>query len=436
MNHEAFEPEQDAEVQVTPIRRRPRSRKSVYTRPVDYPRIVLSVMFLAALAAGAGYYIFTNYVVVNAPYAVVLNGKTLVVLRSREDAVQALRLIREEHAPKLPAVVTFVEGEPEIRPFGKASYVRMPDIAAPMLKQHLTPVYDGYGLFVSGQPLALLPSKEDAARTISMMLDRGMAGKHGIPTFKQRVAVDHLRLELEKGQSVLKLPPGETAREMVHPPRPRVHIVDLGDNFWLIATQNGITVDELKALNPGVNYKALHKGDRIKLPDQPSPVTVVVREVKVQQEPITAPPPDAHQPAPEPQNARTTAVNQPPVTTGSREPAMAAPHAPATTDRTVNNRAPSSGDRPAVSSPAPRREPSATRRAPSTPRRQSTRPPAPETRAPRATRPQPETRRPANPPQTHAAPETGSTPKSYTDHRMPLKKNAPDAAPAPDGTGP
>lgn len=451
MSEQAFEPEQDAEVLVTPIRRRPRSRKSVYTRPVDYPRIVLSVMFLAALAAGAVYYAFTNYVVVNAPYAVVMNGKTLAVLRSRDDAVQALRLIREEYAPKSPGVVTFVEGEPEIRPFGKASHVRTPDVAASMLKQHLTPVYDGYGLFVSGQPLALMPSENAAWKTISMMLDRGMKGKRGIPTFKQRVAIDHLRLTIEKGQAVLKLSPAETAVEMVHPPRPRVHIVDLGDNFWLIATTNHITVDDLKALNPGVNYKALHKGDRIKLPDAPSPVTVVVREVQVQEEPITAIPPDVYQSAPEPENASTSAVNRPPVTDGRKPAQPAAPgtekpavtdtNTPATNTRTVTrDRAPSLGDRPTVSNPASKREPSVTHRAP---RRHSTRPSTPETRSQRSTRPpsttrrQPEVRRQVNPPATHTAPpETGSTPKSYTDHRMPLKKkSAPDTVPAPEGSG-
>ena len=461
MSHEAFEPEQDAEVLVTPIRRRPRSRTSVYSRPVDYPRIVLSVMFLAALAAGAAYYYYAHYLVVNAPYAVSLNGKILAVLRSREEAVQALALIRKAHAPKSPGVVTFVEGEPDIRPYGKASHIRPLEAAASLIKPHLTPVYDGYGLFVNGQPLALMPSEADAWKTISLMLGRGVAGKRGIPTFKQRVVIDHLRLPIEKGQSVLKLPPAETAVEMVHPPRPRVHVVDLGDTFWVIATANGITVDELKALNPGVNYKTLHKGDRIKLPDEPSPVTVVVRAVTVQQEPITAPPPDAYQPAPEPENASATAVNRPPVTdgltpphaaTGTGGPAATDQRAPRSSDRSVrDNRTPSQrpaaeNRRPAADNRAPaadNRVPAADKRAPAAPnrapRRDSTGPRPSERNTPRstapqpprATRPQPEVRRPVNPPDTQAAPpSTGSTSKSYTDKQMPVKKQ-----PAPEGSG-
>ena len=71
--------------------------------------------------------------------------------------------------------------------------------------------------------------------------------------------------------SPLLLPPAQVAAELVRAPRPQVHIVDLGDNFWKIATENGITVDDLKALNPGVDYRRLHKGDVIKLPDSPSP---------------------------------------------------------------------------------------------------------------------------------------------------------------------
>jgi LysM repeat protein len=429
MSEQAFGPEQDAEVLITPIRRRPRSRKSVYSRPVNYSRVILTVLFLAVLASGAAYYVYANYVIVNAPYAISLEGRVLAVLRTQDDAIHALRLYRAEYAPKAPGVVTFIEGEPLIRPYGKVSEVVAPDKAAEQLKQHLTPMYDGYALFVNRMPLALLATKEEALQTISLMLERGLKGKPGIPTFRQRVTVDHLRLELEEGKTLIILSPRETAAELVRSPRPRVHIVELGDNFWKIATANGITVDDLKALNPGVDYRRLHKGDRVKLPDSPSPVTVVVRAPARPRRPAAAPPPAAPTATPEPANSDASAENR----------------VPATDDRTVAE-PPAPGTEPGArlapeSTPPIERRPSAPPSAPSvSPRAPAPAPPRPSVnpraRAPEierspapapppARRQSPPAVRPENPSPPPAAPsESVNTPKSYNDGRMPLKEKS------------
>jgi len=410
MSEQAFGlPGQDAEVLITPIRRRPRSRKSVYSRPVDYSRIVLTIVFLAALLAGAYYYVYANYLVVHAPYAVSLNGRVLAVLRSREDAMLALRCYRARYAPKSPGVVAFVEGEPLIRPHSDASDVVTPDKAADRLSKQLTPVYDGYAIFVYNLPMALLATKDEALQAVSLMLEQGLKGKQGIPTFRQRVTIDHLRLDLKDIKSVLLLSPAETAAELVRSPRPRVHIVELGDNFWKIATADGITVDDLKALNPGVDYRSLHKGDRIKLPDSPSPVHVVVRAPVREKQPAAALP---SKDAPRSANSGASAENRPPVNTVAAPPATAV-------HRGVDKH-------PALPS-----VPRTVRRAPA----RSVRRPARETAPPTRRRAPAAVRQPDNVPAPHAAPpDTVARPKSYTDHRMPLKKkSAPAENPAPAG---
>jgi|GEM_PF-2423987 len=414
MSGQAFgRPEQDAEVLITPIRRRPRSRKSVYTRPVNYSRIILTTIFLAALVAGAYYYVYANYLVAHAPYAVSLDGRVLAVLRSREDAVLALRRYRARYAPKSPGVVAFVEGEPLIRPYGDASDVLALDKAADRLSRQLSPMYDGYAIFVYRKPMALLPTEDDALRAVSLMLERGLKGRQGIPTFKQRVTIDHLRLNLDEGKSILLLPPTEVAAELVRPPLPRVHIVELGDNFWKIATANGITVDDLKALNPGVDYRRLHEGDRIKLPDLPSPVAIVVRATEEKQ-PAAVPPKDN----PKPADSGASAENRAPK---KDDNSVAAPPVP-------------SVDRSAEDKPAPESAPRNARRAPAPwVRRSAPRPmPAPAPAPPARRRPPATVRPPENPPSPPAAPpDTVARPKSYTDRRMPLKQKNP--APAENG---
>ena len=281
---QAFQPEHDADVLVTPIRRRPRHRKRVYSHPTDMLRVLLSLTFIAMLVGGALYYVYANYVQASAPFAVVVGDKVLVVLRTSEDAETALLEVRKVYAPQAPEVVQFLEGTPELRPRnGQARYVSQRD-AVELLKKHLTPVLDGYAIFVNGRPRMMLVSEEAAWEAISLALDRGLGDKQGIPTFKQRVTIAHLRQELDPEKQLIPvLSPQEAAVELVHPPRKRVHTVKRGDNFWLIATREGITVDDLVALNPGVNYKALREGDLVKLPDQPSPITVVVRQVVKQQ---------------------------------------------------------------------------------------------------------------------------------------------------------
>jgi len=438
MSEQAFGPEQEAEVLVTPIRRRPRSRKSVYLRPVEYSRIILTVIFLAALAAGAAYYLYARSTLARAPYAVSLEGRVLAVLRTQDDAERAISLYRARYAPKSPGVVTFVEGEPLVRPYGSAAKVTTPAKAADLLRKQLTPLYDGYAIFVNRKPLALLPTEEDALQTISLMLRRGLAGKQGIPTFQQRLAIDHLQLEIDEGKSILMLPPAELAAELVHPPRKRVYTVDLGDNFWKIATTNNITLDELVALNPGLDYHHLHKGDQVKLPDAPAPVTVVVRSPAQAQAPVDAPPSAALEPA----NSAASAENRAPVTKSST---AAGNGTPVDNGAAVTNRAsaPTTNGRP----PTGRRRSSTEQRAPETHSA-----PVPG-QAPSHQRSRSEDRRstgkahsPAPQDVTHPstrpdtvsapAPPQSTVPKSYTEHRTPLKsKSAPDAKPAPGNAG-
>ncbi|PKR79660.1 hypothetical protein CW751_13915 [Brumimicrobium salinarum] len=38
-----------------------------------------------------------------------------------------------------------------------------------------------------------------------------------------------------------------------------------GENLWVIAKQRGISIDEIKKLNPGVNYRDLKVGQKIRV---------------------------------------------------------------------------------------------------------------------------------------------------------------------------
>lgn len=263
---------QESSSQERPLRRRPRRRKFVYRR--SHWRTWLLVSLLLALPALAGLYYLQQMTQRNS-FAVVLNGESLAVVANEDDAVQAIRAVKARRAPSAPEIVEFVEGTPAVARVSAQRTVT-PEQAVNALDARLSTIIDGAAIFVKRQPLVMLKSRDEAIRALSLMLDRGLGDRDGIPTFKQQVAVKRLRLDETSKLLVPLMTPEDAAAFLVHPPQTQVHTVQLGDNFWKIATAHDMTVDQLKALNPTVNYRALHAGDQIVLPDEPSAVTVVV----------------------------------------------------------------------------------------------------------------------------------------------------------------
>lgn len=258
----------------TPLRRRPRRRRSVYTRPISKRFLVVLFVFVIALVgAGAAY---EHYHL--AHFAVAVNGKPLVALATRLEAEQAIILAKKAYAPTAPDVVKYKDGDLAVTTLKSVMLSSSPQAAADVINQELQVELVGYAIFVERIPIVLLPSRDAATLTLSLALQRGLGDQRGIPTFKQRVTVDVLHLAKEKIGTVPVLTPEQAAVELVHPPRPQVYSVKLGDSFWSIANANGLLISDLDKLNPGMSH-LLHEGDQIKLPDKPSPVTVVVRKV-------------------------------------------------------------------------------------------------------------------------------------------------------------
>jgi len=260
---------------VMPLRRRPKRRRSAYTRPHAKRPYLTMVLVVLAVFGGLAVYVHHH----TAHYAIVLNGKQIVAVASKEDAQAAFRLVQLKYAPNVPDVVTFTEGMPVVESLKTPTVSLDPHAAAEVLDRRAIVQLEGYAIFVNRIPQVILASRDLATEAISLMLDRGMYNKQGIPTFKQRVTIDVLHVSKEKIGTVPAMTPEQAAEELVHPPRPQVYTVKNGDSFWSIANANGLLVADLDKLNPGKSH-LLHEGDQIKLPDKPSAVTVVVRQTK------------------------------------------------------------------------------------------------------------------------------------------------------------
>lgn len=89
----------------------------------------------------------------------------------------------------------------------------------------------------------------------------------------QQVAAElgNVRAEIAKAQETAKAAPRPTAPASGGSSGPVVagpdeYVVKSGDIGTRIAQSNGVTLAELMAVNPGVNWNALHVGQRLKLP--------------------------------------------------------------------------------------------------------------------------------------------------------------------------
>lgn len=364
---------QESTILVMPLRRRPRRRKAVYARPGQFGRLVLSLIFITLLASGAVYYLTARERLTRSPYAVEVNGKPLALLTSARDARQAIRTLQQQYAPDAPDAVSFVEGDPKVTAVGKPGLAISVAAAVPVLDQALTIVWNGYAIYVDGKPLVALATQGEAWQTISLMQKRGLGGRAGIPTFKERVLIKPLRQMENDTRRVPFTTPQQAASQLVHPPQQRVHVVTLGDNFWKIATENGMTLDDLIALNPTLDYRNLHAGDQVQLPDAPAPVTVVVRGRPAAQhprrssslklKPVTTPSAPATEQTPPPPAAATPTATPvtPDRTTQEQTTTPSAPHRQAE-PRTTRREHPATESHPAPTRPhTPARQPAQSR---------------------------------------------------------------------------
>lgn len=262
---------------ITPSRR-PIRIKADEKKPGCPVAVILLLLLAAALVIGGIHYFYAHQ---STRAAIYLNDKPLVYLAATVDAQQAIMQLRQQYAPSNPNVVKFLDNKGRqvklsVRAVPHPAEVVDVTQAIEAIKQHTSTIVDVYVIVVNRKPWVALETRDDAGKTLSLMLQKGLNGRSGIPTIKEKVRV----LPFKQSTRKFRLPimtPENAADLLVFPPRPREYHVKAGDNYWKIAARYYITRQQLTALNPDVNPARLKAGDRLKVPDLQSPVTIVVR---------------------------------------------------------------------------------------------------------------------------------------------------------------
>lgn len=221
------------------------------------------------------------------PVAVFVDGKPVAWLSNSRLAQQAIQLAREKmrklHGQEVDFAETVDTGN---LPLPSGRNLSSPAEAAESLLAVVSPAQRAWVIKVADQTVAALSRKEEAEQALELV--KAHFTPHNVtlvkpPRFKEKVVVQ--RGKVAVGEVVAD---AETAAQKLisglEPPQ--YHIVKPGEIAIRIARKYGLTLDELKQLNPDKNLDRLKVGDRLLIKRGKPVVTVICVYQVVRQEPV------------------------------------------------------------------------------------------------------------------------------------------------------
>lgn len=213
------------------------------------------------------------------PYAVYVDGEPVVTLRSKGVAEAVLKTLRSRFANGLPSSCVRFKQTVRLQPAPQGVRISKPTEAVKKLGEMLCPEVWAFAIVVDDMPVIGLRSNEEAEQALEI-LKKSFAEKidklSGQPTFKEKVVIhrqyvtpDRIAPDPKTAAKVLMAPAGER----------QYYTVRLGDRAVNIALQFGLTLDQLKKLNPKINLDKIREGDRLLVKLPKPPITVVTKRL-------------------------------------------------------------------------------------------------------------------------------------------------------------
>lgn len=224
---------------------------------------------------------------------IVVDGRPVVCVLSERDAEAVLREIKSETGCN-PSEIEFAQEVVVARaPRGTDPVSRHK--AMRVVERVLCPVVPRWAIIVDGEPVVAVASREAAGEVLDrakLKFGKMVKNLAEEPQFKEHVKVDVAAvapsLYCKTADAALKMLFAEAAPVS----KDAAYTIGKGDIASTIAARNGIKLEDLWAMNPGVDLHRLQIGDkiRIKAKEIPKPkLTVVVRDQDDRIEAIPAP---------------------------------------------------------------------------------------------------------------------------------------------------
>jgi len=206
---------------------------------------------------------------------IAVNGEPVAVVASRSDARRLLGEVKSSSglaADKItfPEEITF-HSVPAARNPVQSDTEAMKALAA-----RVHPVVRASAIIANGEVVLALPDQREAVKALSAILRRfSPPGENTRVYFKEEVKIE-----------TRDVPPGqlcpsaqEALQTIEQASRPKgEYEVRPGDSGWRIAGQHHVPLSRLAAANPDVDLNRVRAGQRLKIPGELPPLTVVARK--------------------------------------------------------------------------------------------------------------------------------------------------------------
>ncbi len=221
------------------------------------------------------------------PVAIFVNGKPVAWVSNFRLAQRAIQLAKEKMRKQYGQEVDFSETvDMGNLPLPSGRSLSSPAEASDLLLASVSPALRAWVIKVADQTVVALKNKEEAEQALELVKAHFTPANVTLvkpPRFKEKVTVQEGRIAI--GEIVAD---AETAAQKLigglEPPQ--YHIVKSGEVAIRIARRYGLTLDELKQLNPDKNLDRLKIGDKLLVKRGKPMVTVVCVYQIVKQEPV------------------------------------------------------------------------------------------------------------------------------------------------------
>ena len=240
-------------------------KKKVLSHFAGFLLIALGVVALFSYASGYSY----SY-----------NGRQLGYIKDQEEVIKILALVSDELSREYGTSIE-IDEEKDIK--FKRTYILDKDVddVNDVLKR-FTYMSDmqtkGYEITIDGKRIAICESMKDAKEVLESIqkqyVNEDRKEEYSEITFKEKVDINEVEIKLaqisSREKAVQKIMDGGTAE--------KIYVVKAGDTYSEITEKLGISMSELKKLNPGLDESELYPGDELKMNKKVAALTVVTVE--------------------------------------------------------------------------------------------------------------------------------------------------------------
>lgn len=217
---------------------------------------VIAAFLIGGMLAGGSIY-FYNYR--NAGYAVKYDGKLIGYVRDKEAAEKALNDAKREMTYYDPSIKIDDDIEFEKLLVSSDNIVSL-DTIKDTLIEDLTVQYTSYAIEVNGEVVAYVKDEEEADKVIQGVKKyfEDIEKKNGAQKVLNVTIKDDIKA-VKKVADVLKIKDAKEVIDTLSSEKgtTKKYVVKSGDTIWKIANDNGISIEDVAAMNSGINVDKL-----------------------------------------------------------------------------------------------------------------------------------------------------------------------------------